>query len=91
MGHFHKRHSSQTRVKSNNDCISYIRELQMVVILHSWSLLGHLIGTEELLTLLVSPVLFLCSDERHCLLFERSKNCTSLMCVHCVLTVGYFK
>lgn len=58
MGHFHKRHSSQTRVKSNNDCISYIRELQMVVILHAGSLLGHLIGTEPLLTLLVSPVLF---------------------------------
>lgn len=58
MGHFHKRHSSQTRVKSNNDCISYIRELQMVVILHAGSLLGHLIGTEQLLTLLVSPVLF---------------------------------
>lgn len=58
MRHFHKRHSSQTRVKSNNDCISYIRELQMVVILHAGSLLGHLIGTEQLLTLLVSPVLF---------------------------------
>lgn len=58
MGHFHKRHSSQTRVKSNNDCISYIRELQMVVILPAGSLLGHLIGTEQLLTLLVSPVLF---------------------------------
>lgn len=58
MGHFHKRHSSQTRVKSNNDCISYIRELQMVAILHAGSLLGHLIGTEQLLTLLVSPVLF---------------------------------
>lgn len=52
--HFHKRHSSQTRVKSNNDCISYIRELQMVVILHAGSLLGHLIGTEQLLTLLVN-------------------------------------
>lgn len=59
VGHFHKRHSSQTQVKINNDCISYIRELQMVVILHAGSLLGHLIGTEQLLTLLVSPVLFL--------------------------------